>query len=39
MVPVMEQEYIPEEQCTLFIHLHMFQIMWAPFFSVVYIVC
>ena len=39
MVPLMEQEYIPEEQCALFIHLHMSQVIWAPLVSVVYIVC
>ena len=39
MVPIMEQEYIPEEQCALFIHLHMSQITWAPLVSVVYIIC
>ena len=38
-VPLMEQEYIPEAQCTLFIHLHISQITWAPLVSVVYIVC
>ena len=39
MVPLVEQEYIPEEQCDLFIHLYMSQITWAPLVSVVYIVC
>ena len=38
-VPLMEQEYIPEEQHALFIHLHMSQVIWAPLVSVVYIVC
>ena len=28
-----------KEQCTLFIHLHMSQVIWAPLVSVVYIVC
>ena len=35
MVPLMEQEYIPEERCALFIHLHMPQVVWAPLVSVV----
>ena len=39
MVPLVEQEYIPEEQCALFIHLHVSQITWAPLVSVVYVVC
>ena len=33
----MEQEYIPEEQCALFIHLHVSQVIWEPLVSVVYI--
>ena len=34
-VPLMGQEYIPEEKCALFIHLHMPQVVWAPLVSVV----
>ena len=34
-VPLMEQKYIPEEMCALFIHLHMPQVVWAPLVSVV----
>ena len=39
MVPLMEQEYIPEEKCALLIHLHVPQVAQAPLFSVGYVVC
>ena len=29
-LPLVEQEYILEEKCALFIHLHMPQVVWAP---------
>ena len=39
MVPLVEQVYIPEEACALFIHLHVAQVVWASLVSVVLVVC
>ena len=33
-VTLMEQEYIPEEKCALFIHLHVPGLAWTPLVSV-----
>ena len=35
MVPLVEQEYIPEEKCALFIHMNVSQVVWTPLVGVV----